>query len=480
MTHTVTLPRLGTFDAWRDAARALAAADVAPADVVWRMEGDAAGLFDTPVAALPQSDKQLHVPRAFPQLARQVIAARDPEAPHLLYSLLMRLPHEPQCLNNRADPMVQRAEETAKHIRRDMHKMKAFVRFREITIEGANRRKFLSWFEPSHRIEELIAPFFARRFGDMDWVIVTPEVTTRFDGGKVHHEAIASDRLDLSDDTEELWRTYFLNIFNPARLKVKAMQSEMPKKYWKNLPEADLIPDMIATAEARVRQMQETAPSFAPARADRILSRLPDRTGTDDSGSLEGLSACTRCPLNQMATQAVPGEGPQDAALMIVGEQPGDQEDLLGRPFVGPAGQVFDTIAAEIGLDRKTAYLTNAVKHFKFRAKGKRRIHQSPSTSEVEHCRWWLDRELAQVQPILTVALGATAARALTGDGANITKRRGRVERGRHGGPVLITLHPAAILRAPDEATTAQRKADLKADLANALSMIRSAEAQYT
>lgn len=448
-----------------------------PPDAVdWRMAGDAEGLFDAQATPLPPTDVPLNVPRAFPALAKQVIATRDPQTPHLLYSLLLHLRDTPRALTNRADPLVQRAEETAKHIRRDMHKMKAFVRFREVTPQGANRRQFLSWFEPDHRIEELIAPFFTRRFGDMDWVIVTPEVTMRFEGGVMRHEAVASDRLDLSDETEELWRTYYANIFNPARLKVKAMRSEMPKKYWKNLPEAALIPDLIANAEARARQMQENAPSFAPARADRILARLPERQAATD-GPLAGLNACTRCPLGKMATQGVPGAGPQDAALMIVGEQPGDHEDLQGQPFVGPAGQVFDQLATQAGIDRHSAYVTNAVKHFKFQPRGKRRIHQSPTSGEVDHCRWWLDREIAQVQPVLIVALGATAARALTGNGRDIIKRRGRVEKGLSGLPVLITLHPAAVLRAPDPDTRAAREADLSTDLRAAAHMLASATA---
>lgn len=474
MRYSVTLPRLGTFEAWRDAARALAGADVSADKIDWRMEGDAAGLFEAEATPLPPATKPLNVPRAFPALAKQVVAARDGQAPHLLYDLLRHLRMQPRLLTNRADPLVQRVEETAKHIRRDMHKMKAFVRFREVTKAGAHRRQFVSWFEPDHRIEELIAPFFIRRFGDMDWVIVTPEVTTRFEGGTVIQNAVASDRLELSDDTEELWRTYYANIFNPARLKVKAMQSEMPKKYWKNLPEASLIPDLIAHAEARARQMQNNAPNLAPVRADRILARLPDRAKAED-GPLTGLSACTRCPLGKMATQSVPGEGPDAARLMIVGEQPGDQEDLQGRPFVGPAGQLFDEIAAQAGLDRKAAYVTNAVKHFKFQPRGKRRIHQNPTATEIDHCRWWLDREIAHIQPVLIVALGATAARALTGDGRDITKRRGRVERGIAGQPVLITLHPTAILRAPDPAERAIRHADLRHDLAHAVQMLDAA-----
>jgi DNA polymerase len=466
--RTVRLPRLGTFEAWREAARLCAAHDVSQDQVTWQLEGSTASLFDTPDAPIDGPKRDVKVPKAFLPLAKLLCASRAQGAFDLAYRLLLRVSARPSTLGNRADPDVARAESLAKTIRRDMHKMKAFVRFREVSTPGANRRQFISWFEPDHRIEELIAGFFARRFGDMDWIIVTPEITTRFDSGKISHEAIATARMDLSDETEELWRTYYANIFNPARLKIKAMQSEMPMKYWKNLPEAALIPDLIAQAETQVQQMQAAAPTLPPIRADRVLERLH----ADGSGAAGDVSGCARCPLAGPATQAVPGEGPGNAALMIVGEQPGDQEDLTGRPLVGPAGQMFDRLATEAGLDRGAAYVTNAVKHFKFQVRGKRRIHQSPNTSEISQCRWWLEREVAQVHPRLILALGATAAQALTGDGKNILRRRGTVEAGLNGLPVYITLHPAALLRQPDAAAQAAQTAMMRDDLAEVSAML--------
>lgn len=453
--YSVTLPRLGTYAAWRDAARALCSNGV-PADAVtWRMEGEAQGLFDAD-APLPPAG-EMTVPATFPQLAKLVCANRTAGVHDLLYRVLLRCRDTPRLLSNRADPQVQQLEVWAKNIRRDMHKMKAFVRFRDVTPQGANRRQFISWFEPDHRIEELIASFFTRRFGDMDWVIVTPEMTTRFEGGTLSHEVGTNSRLDLSDETEELWRTYYANIFNPARLKIKAMQSEMPKKYWKNLPEADLIPGLIAGAQARVEQMQREAPTLPSPQAQRILNRLPERAEPDD------IQGCTRCPLAKTATQAVLGAGPTDARLMIVGEQPGDTEDLSGRPFEGPAGQMFDRVAADAGLDRNTAYVTNAVKHFKFTPRGKRRVHQSPNKTEVDACRFWLSREITQVQPVLIIALGATAARALTGNDAPLMPRCGQIEQSLEGLPVLITVHPSAILRGDTEAMRGRLRRDLEA-----------------
>ena len=140
----------------------------------------------------------------------------------------------------------------------------------------------------------------------------------------------------------------------------------------------------------------------------------------------EEAMGCTRCPLYKPATQTVFGEGPIDAPLMFVGEQPGDQEDLAGRPFVGPAGQMFDRAMAEAGLDRSRAYVTNAVKHFKFEQRGKRRIHAKPGAGEIEACRWWIEQEQMLVAPKVTVALGATAARSLFGKVMTIGKERGR------------------------------------------------------
>jgi uracil-DNA glycosylase len=174
---------------------------------------------------------------------------------------------------------------------------------------------------------------------------------------------------------------------------------------------------------------------------------------------------CERCPLYRDATQTVFGEGPADAAVVFVGEQPGDQEDLQGRPFVGPAGQMFDRALADAGIDRARVYVTNAVKHFKFEPRGKRRIHQKPNHDEIERCRWWLDKELHLIRPKLTVALGATAARALTGRDVTIARVRGAVMSLRDGLTGFITVHPSFLLRLPDEASKAREYARFVDDL---------------
>lgn len=158
-------------------------------------------------------------------------------------------------------------------------------------------------------------------------------------------------------------------------------------------------------------------------------------------------AGCTRCPLYRHATQVVPGEGPLDARLVLVGEQPGNDEDLQGRPFVGPAGRLLDQALAEAGLDRSAVFLTNAVKHFKFEERGKRRLHKRPSSYEIDRCRWWLDQELALIRPELIVALGVTAARGVLGRNVTLSKVRGEIIPRTPACGVLVTVHPSYFLR---------------------------------
>ncbi len=183
---------------------------------------------------------------------------------------------------------------------------------------------------------------------------------------------------------------------------------------------------------------------------------------------------CTRCPLYRNATQVVPGEGPAKARLMMVGEQPGDKEDLAGKPFVGPAGRILDEAIAEAGIDRKTVFVTNAVKHFKFEPRGKRRLHKKPNAHEIERCKWWNDIERAIVKPGLIVALGATAARSLFGRAVTITKMRGKVHELDDGTAIIVTIHPSAVLRMPDDAARKTALRQLVGDLKVGAKVLRA------
>ena len=461
--RAVVIKRKADLPEWRSAARALLLAGVLPRDVDWREQGDDDLFASAPDNRATDDDndaaRRMTVPRAFMHMAEAAICHSDPGRFDLLYRILVRLQDNRHLLEVPSDPDIARLHGMEKSVRRDCHKMTAFVRFKEVGQDQETvRRRFFAWFEPDHHIVARIAPFFQRRFTDMDWLIATPKGVAAWDGKDLSTSDDPATDMRITDGTDDLWRTYFANIFNPARLKVKAMQAEMPKKYWKNLPEASLIPALIAGAEATVAAMAEQAAREAPLFHERIqamAARNAPATVQALPGSLEeareSARHCTRCALHCSATQTVFGEGPGQADIMIVGEQPGDQEDLAGRPFVGPAGKVFDTIAAEAGLDRRAVYVTNAVKHFKYELRGKRRIHQRPNMGEVQKCKWWLDLELELVKPKLVVAMGATALAALTDNRHRLADLRGKVIRLQADRALLATVHPSYLLRIPDE-----------------------------
>ena len=468
----LTLPPIGTVAAWRDKARALAGAGIASEEVLWRVGEDAADLFAERLDLPAGAPIALTLPREVIGTLETALCHSDPERFARAYEIVLRLARGTLRWGDRSDPALHKLLQQDKAVRRDIHKMHAFVRFREVGLPSAPRRAFAAWFEPEHPIVEAAASFFAKRFGDMDWIIATPSVTARFESGLLSFAVTQGKARPPADESEELWRTYFASIFNPARLMVSAMTSEMPKKYWKNLPEADLIPEMIRTAPARARAMQLAAPTLPPKHLDRIVTPRPALSETLTLSTMKpAVDACRRCPLGACATQGVAGEGAQDARLMIVGEQPGDREDLSGRPFVGPAGQVLNRALTMAGIARDRAWLTNAVKHFKFQPRGKRRLHQRPNAGEIAHCKWWLDFEREALKPKLIVAMGATALQALTGDGSGLGKRRGTRESLADGTELLITWHPSFILRLPPgpEADAAEDELIRDLTLANAV-----------
>ena len=457
--RVVRLDAEDDFDSWRAAARTLASAKVAPEDVTWQIGDDATELFADPAAPLPPPGAVFSVPRAFIDLAERAILHVERERFALLYRLLARVRDNASVIEDRADPLVRRCEEMARQVRRDIHKMRAFLRFRE--VETADGPRFVAWFEPEHHIVRANAGFFVRRFASMRWSILTPDVSIHWDGEELQEGpgATKADAPD-GDPIEDVWKAYYASIFNPARVKIGAMLREMPKKYWKNMPETALVPGLIAGARARESGMIETARTA---------------TGGNSGAAWEALreeaAGCTRCPLYKPATQTVFGEGPIDAALMFVGEQPGDQEDLAGRPFVGPAGQVFDRALAAAGIDRATVYVSNAVKHFKFEPRGKRRIHSKPAGPEIDACRWWIDQERALIRPALTVALGATAARSLLGKVVTIAATRGRSLELADGSAGFVTIHPSYLLRIDDKGRADEEHARFVEELGQAAAL---------
>ncbi len=440
-----------SLDAFREAGRAALRAGIAPHEIECAPDGHGGLLALPDVREAVAHGAAPRVPRAFPELAETVLCHRDPQRHALLYRLLWRIARgEPHLLATPTDADVRRAMQLAQEVRRDAHKMKAFVRFREVPGQPDH---FIAWFEPGHHILQRVAPFFARRFAGMHWAIVTPDGSARWDRETLQFGPGGSPADAPPDDAgEDLWRTYYAHVFNPARLNPRMMRQEMPQRYWKHLPEAQLLPGLIRGAGVRVREMAEREHA-APRR------RIPApavQAATDDALRDQSLAVlrqaaqeCRACPLWEAATQTVFGEGPQDARILVLGEQPGDREDLSGRPFVGPAGKLLDRALAELGIDRAQLYLTNAVKHFRFERRGKQRLHRTPEPSHVQACRGWLAGEIERVRPRVILCLGGTAALAVFGAGFRLMERRGGWERLHDGTLALATVHPAWILRQP-------------------------------
>lgn len=467
--HVVRLKSETDFEGWRDAARALLIERIKPEAVSWLSGEGASDLFaDTKAdgarmfslaAATPT------VPKSFLTSARKAVLHSDPERFALLYRLLWRLQRERGLMETGIDPEVSRLRDLVKSVRRDQHKMTAFVRFREVATE--NGPLFIAWFEPDHHIVEATADFFVKRFSAMHWSILTPKACAHWDRQILTFGPGASKKDAPTDDAlEDYWRSYYASIFNPARVKLGAMQKEMPQKYWRNLPEAPLIKELTAGAARRATAMVEAPAPEARANLQKLEPMPQKRKSADSIEALrEAAAHCRDCPLWKDATQTVFGEGPANAEVMFVGEQPGDQEDIAGKPFVGPAGRLFDQALEETGIDRRITYVTNAVKHFKFVPRGKRRIHQKPNTSEIKVCRQWFERERDTIKPKLIVALGATAIYSVFGRNMPVQKSRGEILELADGTHALITVHPSFLLRVQPEDKEREYKAfihDLK------------------
>ena len=469
--RTVRLDQLNDFAEWRGVARSLLLSGTPPDETSWSDHTKNPEFFDS-FDEIPVLTSRAvgTVPPRFIQLGEAAICHSDPERFALLYRLLWRLQKDKSLLEARSDPDVGKLERRASAVRRDAHKMKAFIRFKALDSHD-NRERYAAWFEPEHYVLERTAPFFARRFAGMDWAIVTPYRSVSWNGEDLTFGPGGSKTDVPADDAlEGVWRTYFSSIFNPARLKVSMMKSEMPVKYWRNLPEATIIPSLIRTAKEREDAMIERMATQPPSRHLRQAER--QEQAPEDLEEIKSLAdaraavqGCTRCPLYEFATQAVFGAGPAHADIMFVGEQPGDQEDLEGKPFVGPAGQVFDRAMKKLGFDRREVYVTNAVKHFKFTPRGKRRIHQKPDAGEIEACRFWLNLEREFVKPKLIVAMGATAVRSVLGKVATISSLRGKPLELEDGTLVLATVHPSYLLRMPDRDAAAVELERFEADL---------------
>ncbi len=439
------------FESWREEARSALQAGTMPGELIWMSTEDSQerlpGLENSRGAASGKPAAQasgFNIPRRFFDLAYNTSAHSDPTRWNLLYRVLWRLTHEaPHLLDISIDPDIALLQRLDSQVRKDIHKMEAFVRFRKVEQDGEDH--YIAWHRPDHAILKLAAPFFARRFASMKWTILTPDASAHWDGTRLEFGLGVPARLaPQSDELEALWLQYYESVYNPARLKIRAMKKEMPVRHWKTLPESRLIAEMIRGTPARLQAMFDAQPETL---RDAINVKA------DLSELRTQASKCTACPLHRSASRTVFGEGPADSSIIFVGEQPGDQEDLQGRPFVGPAGELLDQALQEAGIDRKRFYFTNSVKHFKFRSEGARRIHMKPLSSEIAACHGWLEAELRAIQPRIVVCLGATAAQAILGRQVKLAETRGQWISPGLVPLTYVTTHPAAILRMPDPTT---------------------------
>jgi uracil-DNA glycosylase len=423
-------PSFRSFDDWREASRAELASS-APAGA------------------------PLALPRRLMLVLRNVACFRHAGRWELMTRLARRtLVERRDLIDDIVDPDVRHACDMDKAVRRDLHKMHAFVRFREC-VDDAGVQTYLAWFEPQHEILSRAAQFFVKRFANMRWAIATPDGTAVWDGQSLNVLAVPAARPETERDaSEDLWRTYYRSICNVARINPRAMRREMPQRYWIHMPETAEIGELLRHGQERLAQQSVTADIRATAAA-----RALERAGNAGTEARTDIERCQRCSLWQRATQVVRGEGPASAQLMLVGEQPGDEEDLRGQPFVGPAGRLLNDLLREADLERADLYITNAVKHFKWEPRGKRRLHRRPEAAEVAACHDWLRQEIDTVGPRVIVALGATAMLSLLGSRESIEASRGRPLQHVSGARVLVSYHPSALLRAAPESSARLRSA---------------------
>nr|WP_307171765.1 UdgX family uracil-DNA binding protein [Massilia sp. 9096] len=456
------------FAQWRDAARDLLMHGVAPEQVTWGapqrddlLAGDlfssapppAAPSHNVPTPPASAQDAPTrpapHIPRSFMEMLQSAACCRVPDRWAFLYRVIWRWTQGEHDVQSPADEDGARLNGMVKAVRREEHDMHAYIRFRERPIE-AGAPRFVAWYEPRHDVLPQVAEHFARRMGKVSWMIATPEASVLWDGQTLHETGpLAHNAQELEDDGEALWLTYYRSIFNPARLNAGIMHQHITSDRWKHLPEAKIVPHMIGEASRGARKVGQY--EAVGQRKGTTIPIAPEDAQPERHQHPSKLDECRRCELYQFATQAVPGEGPKHAQIMLVGEQPGDQEDLAGHPFVGPAGQLLDQVCEAAGLDRSTVYVTNAVKHFKWEPRGKRRLHKTPGQREIEACHYWYEKELASVKPTVIVALGATALKSVLGT-ATVTLRDSLGKPMRHDGRwVVTTYHPSYVLRVPGE-----------------------------
>jgi probable DNA metabolism protein len=445
-----------TFQSWRKHARKLLEDKIHFEDVIWQT-AHSGSLLDCLSDHSGEKPSLIKIPREFIEDAEFVSAFRDDSTWALLYRLLYRIVYENKLLlQNPLDDDVLDFERRIKLVSRDLHKMKAFVRFREIKKD--EEPIYMAWHRPDHRVLKFSAPFFTDRFNGMNWIIFTEEESMSWINNELKFgPGISQKEAEVFDSTEELWKTYYASIFNPARLKIKMMKSELPVRHWKTLPEAELIDGLIREAPNMVQEFYETQRTSAVACIPKNVSSLSEL-----KAALPNCSACSIC---SRATAPVFGEGNMNADIVFVGEQPGNEEDIAGSPFVGPAGRLFMDALAKADISRSEVYLTNAVKAFKWKDSDGMRKHVNPSSSEISACRPWVKAELEMIRPRVLVCLGASAAQSVFGKMMKVHDSHGKVFQTTLSDYTIILPHPSAILRMPDNVERERMHAQFISDI---------------
>ncbi len=472
-----------TFAAWRRAARELLLQEVEPARIEWvECDLDAsshsnhsgnsgnsslstnAGTHTPNVPDSPATTPAVAAP-AIPRelLARLKTAAcfRAPDRWSLLYRILWRWTRGERHVLDLLDHDGALLDQRIRSVEHETDDLLLLTLFRR-RDPSMGLPEFVGWYEPHHDLLERAAARFAERMGDSTWMLATPHGAAFWNGMLLRIDRPSADNGEhplsasrqhspamqmlppgamageatTSEPTEALWLAYYTNVFNGAPTPV-------PLRYWRTPPAGPPLPAHLARERSRAgaRSGTVTVPDMPPIEYSAIAPPLREPTGP--------LTTCRRCALWRNAKQAVAGTGPAQAAIMVVGEQPGEHENQTGEPFTGPAGQLLDTVLARAGLERAALYLTYAVKHYKWETLDQQRVHRTPALREVEACQYWLEQELAQVAPRVVVTLGATALKALTGAHVNLSEYLGQTID--HGGRLIVpTWHPSYALKTVD------------------------------
>jgi probable DNA metabolism protein len=475
----VIVAKATDFASWRAESRALLHAGVRPDDVDWN-DGLQRSLFDEEQRPPTRGDATAidtaRVPQRFLESAEVACDHADPARFAVLYRLLWKITHGAHDVTD--DPFDADAGRLATMVREvyaEEHDMHAFVRFRRAGAAGGGAQpnesaeQWIAWYAPAHRVLGRVAPFFMRRYPSMHWTLFTPDRSAHWDGHKLTFGPGAPrETAPEPDELDALFATSYASIINPARTNVALLRKHQPAQVRAQLPEAPLFEPMVRHAPVRVARMR--APRASASEALLPLAR-------DLSSLAHAARSCRACPIGEHATQTVFGEGPPHAKLVIVGEQPGDEEDRVGRPFVGPAGRLLDKLLERAGVPRAEAYVTGAVKHFKWEPRGKRRIHSKPNREEIDACHGWLIAQIEAIKPRMILCLGATAAQSFCGPGFRVQRDRGKPRATPWAPWWMATYHPSALLRAKDEAKS-EMEADILADLALVREQLASLAAQ--